>query len=119
MKNVQIPYQLFWLLLCYHLMEDDSCAQNIRIGLEKKLDALMGLADSDTIISAIGNTGSGNRKAGTTTPSVGRNSSRQGAKAAFDGRNGCQKCFCVTFGKVTKLCAVSGADSMKERGEAY
>lgn len=41
MKNVQIPYQLFWLLLCYHLMEDDSCAQNIRIGLEKKLDALM------------------------------------------------------------------------------
>ena len=24
-------------------------------------------------------------------------SSRQGAKAAFDGRNGCQKCFCVFF----------------------
>ena len=29
-------------------------------------------------------------------------SPRQGAKAAFDGRNGCQKCFCVTFGESNK-----------------
>ena len=30
---------------------------------------------------------------------------RQGAKAAFDGRNGCQKCFCVTFGESNKAYA--------------
>mgnify|MGYP003272222121 FL=1 len=35
-------------------------------------------------------------------PSVGRKSPRQGAKAAFDGRNGCQKCFCVTFDESNK-----------------
>ena len=38
-------------------------------------------------------------------PSVGRKSPRQGAKAAFDGRNGCQKCFCVTFGESNKAYA--------------
>ena len=30
---------------------------------------------------------------------------RQSAKAAFDGRNGCQKCFCVTFGESNKAYA--------------
>ena len=30
---------------------------------------------------------------------------RQGAKAAFDGRNGCQKCFCVTFDESNKAYA--------------
>ena len=49
--------------------------------------------------------GSGNKAAGTAAPSVGRKSSRQGAKAAFDGRNGCQKCFCVTFGESNKAYA--------------
>ena len=38
-------------------------------------------------------------------PSVGRKSPRQGAKAAFDGRNGCQKCFCVTFDESNKAYA--------------
>ena len=38
-------------------------------------------------------------------PSVGRKSPRQSAKAAFDGRNGCQKCFCVTFGESNKAYA--------------
>jgi len=32
-------------------------------------------------------------------------SPRQGAKAAFDGRNGCQKCFCVTFDESNKAYA--------------
>lgn len=73
--------------------------------------------------------GGGSKAAGTAAPSVGRKSPRQGAKAAFDGRNGCQKCFCVTygesnkggalppilpgllmFGEVPLLYAVSGAD---------
>ena len=40
--------------------------------------------------------------AGTAAPSVGRKSPQQVAKAAFDGRNGCQKCFCVTFGESNK-----------------
>ena len=33
---------------------------------------------------------------------------RQGAKASFDGRNVCQKCFCVTFDESNKAFAVSG-----------
>ena len=56
---------------------------------------------AENVISAI-------RKAmaaGTAAPSAGRKSPRQGAKAAFDGRNGCQKCFCVTFGESNKACA--------------
>ena len=38
MKQVQISQELFVQLLHYHLMEDDSNANEIRIGLEKKLD---------------------------------------------------------------------------------
>ena len=41
MKQVQIPRELFVLLIHYHLMEDDSNVDEIRIGLEKKLDALV------------------------------------------------------------------------------
>ena len=40
MKQVQIPQELFVLLIHYHLMEDDSRADEIRIGLEKKLDTM-------------------------------------------------------------------------------
>ena len=40
MKNVQIPYELFVLLLRYHLAEDDACLNEIRQGLEQKLDSL-------------------------------------------------------------------------------
>lgn len=35
MKNVQIPYELFFQLMKYHLMEDESCEADIRRGLEK------------------------------------------------------------------------------------
>ena len=41
MKQVQIPQELFVQLLHYHLMEDGSHENKIRIGLEKKLDALV------------------------------------------------------------------------------
>ena len=41
MKNVQIPYDLFMALLRYHLVEDGSCADEIRRGLEKKLDSMV------------------------------------------------------------------------------
>ncbi|GAA6410854.1 hypothetical protein K040078D81_49710 [Blautia hominis] len=41
MKNVQISYELFMLLLRYYLIEDKSSGEKIRIGLEKKLDALV------------------------------------------------------------------------------
>ena len=41
MKQVQIPQKLFAQLIHYHLMEDDSHEDEIRIGLEKKLDALV------------------------------------------------------------------------------
>lgn len=41
MKQVQIPQELFVQLLYYHLLEDDSHADEIRIGLEKKLDAMV------------------------------------------------------------------------------
>ena len=41
MKHVQIPQELFVLLIHYHLMEDDSNVDEIRIGLEKKLSAMV------------------------------------------------------------------------------
>ena len=47
----------------------------------------------------------GSKAAGVAALSVGRISSRQGAKAAFDGRNGCRKCFCVTFDESNKAYA--------------
>lgn len=65
--------------------------------------------------------GGGRKAAGTAAPSVGRTSPRQGAKAAFDGRNGCQKCFCVTFGESNKVCAPYPAliTARKGREESY
>ena len=41
MKQVQIPQELFVLLLRYHLMEEDSHEDEIRIGLEKKLNTMV------------------------------------------------------------------------------
>ena len=41
MKQIQIPQELFVLLIHYHLMEADSYGDEIRAGLEKKLDALV------------------------------------------------------------------------------
>lgn len=41
MKNVQIPYELFVSLLRYHLMEDNDCLNEIRQGLEQKLDSMV------------------------------------------------------------------------------
>lgn len=41
MKQVQIPQELFVQLIHYHLMEDDSNVDEIRIGLEKKLDVMV------------------------------------------------------------------------------
>ena len=41
MKQVQIPQELFVQLIHYHLMEDDSHEDEIRIGLEKKLVAMV------------------------------------------------------------------------------
>ena len=43
--------------------------------------------------------------------------SRQGAKAAFDGRNGCQKCFCVTFDESNKAYAPYPALITARKGE--
>lgn len=41
MKNIQIPYDLFIALVRYHLLEDDNCLNEIRQGLERKLDSLV------------------------------------------------------------------------------
>lgn len=41
MKNIQIPYDLFVALVQYHLIENDDCINEIRQGLEKKLDSLV------------------------------------------------------------------------------
>ena len=40
-KRVQIPYELFVALVEYHLAYDDDCVEEIRQGLEQKLDALV------------------------------------------------------------------------------
>ena len=51
----------------------------------------------------------------------GGKSPRQGAKAAFDGRNGCQKCFCVTFDESNKAYAPYPAlnTTLRGRKESY
>lgn len=41
LKTVQIPYELFVASLRYHLLEDDCCAEEIRQGMEQKLDSLV------------------------------------------------------------------------------
>ena len=41
MKSVQIPYELFVALVEYHLAYDDDCAEEIRPGLEQKLDSMV------------------------------------------------------------------------------
>ena len=40
-RNVQIPYELFLQLLQYFLMDNYDGEEKIRLGLEKKLDAMM------------------------------------------------------------------------------
>ena len=41
MKNVQIPYELFLALLQYHLMMEDDYEDEIRHGLEQKLESMV------------------------------------------------------------------------------
>ena len=41
MKNVQIPYELFVDLVLYHLNGEDDFDEDIRRGLEQKLDAML------------------------------------------------------------------------------
>ncbi len=41
MKNVQIPYELFLLLLRYHLMDETDGEEQIRSSLEQKLDSMV------------------------------------------------------------------------------
>lgn len=40
-KNVQIPYELFFQLLQYHLMDMDENEEKIKEELEKKLNSLV------------------------------------------------------------------------------
>ena len=40
-KSVQIPYELFFQLLQYFLMDNYDGEEIIRLGLEKKLDAMV------------------------------------------------------------------------------
>lgn len=41
MKNVQIRYELFVDLVLYHLRGEDEVDEEIRQGLEQKLDAML------------------------------------------------------------------------------
>ena len=41
MKNVQIPQELFMKLLRYHLLEDDSCTEDVKKGLEQKMKTMV------------------------------------------------------------------------------
>ena len=40
MKNVMIPEELFGKIIKYHLLDQEQEADDIRKGLEKKLDAM-------------------------------------------------------------------------------
>ena len=41
MGNIMIPQELFQQLIRYHLLEDNSCMEEIQRGLERKLDSLV------------------------------------------------------------------------------
>ena len=41
MKNVQVPQQLFMKLLRYHLLDDDSGADDVKKGLEQKMNTMV------------------------------------------------------------------------------
>ena len=41
MKNVQLPQELFMELLRYHLLDADSCAEEIKKGLEQKMNTMV------------------------------------------------------------------------------
>lgn len=41
MKSVQIPQELFMKLLRYHLIEDFGCEDDIKKGLEQKMNAMI------------------------------------------------------------------------------
>ena len=41
MKNIQIPEQLFFALLKYHLLEIDEVLPELKKGLEDKLEAMV------------------------------------------------------------------------------
>ena len=79
-----------------------DCGRNADAGMACRMGGMYGRKHTFRYPKSYGG---GSKAAGTAAPSVGRKSSRQGAKAAFDGRNGCQKCFCVTFGESNKAYA--------------
>ena len=41
MKNIQIPQELFMKLLRYHLLDDDSCTEDVKKGLEQKMKTMV------------------------------------------------------------------------------
>ena len=41
MKNIQIPQELFMKLLRYHLLDDDSCTEDVKKGLEQKMNTMV------------------------------------------------------------------------------
>ena len=41
MKNVQISQELFMKLFRYHLLDDDSCADDVKKGLEQKMNTMV------------------------------------------------------------------------------
>ena len=41
MKNVQVPQQLFMKLLRYHLLVVDCCADDVKKGLEQKMNTMV------------------------------------------------------------------------------
>ncbi|MDO4168679.1 MAG: complexin-2 [Lachnospiraceae bacterium] len=41
MKNVQISLELFMKLLRFHLIEDNTCADDVKRGLEQKMNTMV------------------------------------------------------------------------------
>ena len=72
MKNVMIPEELFGKIIKYHLLDQEQEADDIRKGLEKKLDAMV------------------NREVYSKSKSSGRSIwTEKECKRAFDGNSSC------------------------------
>ena len=62
MKSVQIPYDLFVDLVLYHLNGEDDFDEEIRQGLEQKLDAILNRQLYSQYKTAPTEEGTGNRQ---------------------------------------------------------
>ena len=83
MKNVMIPEELFGKIIKYHLLDQEQEADDIRKGLEKKLDAMVN-REKHTVNSKLRQQKRNGKSSGRKYPWT-----EKECKRAFDGNSSC------------------------------